>query len=208
MGEKRTGGSWRSCMRIFVIAAALGTVLCSAEERIDFAKDVEPIFASRCHGCHGSKLHLGEFRLDRKADALRGGGSGVPAIVPGKSAESLLVRYVAGLDAKTVMPPSGPRLTPEQISVLRRWIDEGASWPERESTSTTQEKTTTDHWAFLPRTRPSPPPVKNKAWVRNPIDSFVLAKLEGKGWTPSPPARAEPSAAAIPSGSNWASTDD
>ena len=57
------------------------------------------------------------------------------------------------------------------------------------STSTTQEKTTTDHWAFLPRTRPSPPPVKNKAWVRNPIDSFVLAKLEGKGWTPSPPAQ-------------------
>jgi hypothetical protein len=176
-------------MRIFVIAAALGTLLYSAEEKVDFAKDVEPIFVSRCHGCHGSKLHLGEFRLDRKADALRGGGSGVPAIVPGKSADSLLVRYVAGLDAKTVMPPSGPRLTPEQISVIRSWIDQGALWPEHEAIPTTEGKTTTDHWAFLPRTRPSPPSVKNKAWVRNPIDSFVLAKLEAKGWMPSPPAQ-------------------
>jgi mono/diheme cytochrome c family protein len=177
-------------MRLLISAVLLGNLaLCSAEERVNFARDVQPIFASRCHNCHGSKLHLGEFRLDRKADAFRGGGSGVPAIVPGKSVDSLLVRYVDGLDAKTVMPPSGPRLTAEQIAILRRWIDEGATWPDSEAPLAGQhEKSAADHWAFLPRARPSPPQVKDKAWVRNPIDAFVLAKLEAKGWRPSPPA--------------------
>ncbi|HYI95034.1 MAG TPA: PSD1 and planctomycete cytochrome C domain-containing protein [Bryobacteraceae bacterium] len=160
---------------------------CFSQSAVDFQRDVQPILASRCLSCHGSNLHLGELRLDRKSDALRGGGSGVPAIVPYKSADSLLVRYVSGLDAKTVMPPAGPRLTPKQIEILQNWIDQGAPWPESDATPIPQ-KAATDHWAFKLRSQPSPPQVKDKAWVRNPIDAFVLAKLEARGWKPSPSA--------------------
>jgi hypothetical protein len=157
-----------------------------AQTPVDFTRDIQPILASRCHTCHGIKLHLGELRLDRKSDAMRGGGSGVPPIIPGKSAESLLIRYVSGLDAKTVMPPAGPRLTREQIELLKNWIDQGAHWPGTETTSQDVKTPTSDHWAFQPRARISPPPVKNKSWIRNPIDAFVLSKLEARGWRPSP----------------------
>ena len=144
-------------MRTSGIAASLGILLtsipCFPQATVDFIREVQPILVSRCHSCHGSKLHLGELRLDRKSDALRGGGSGVPAIVPHKSAESLLVRYVAGLDAKTVMPPAGPRLTPQQIETLKNWIDQGAVWPEADAEPSAQ-KPAVDHWAFKPRGRP------------------------------------------------------
>ena len=96
-------------------------------QSVDYVADIQPIFESRCYLCHGVAAQLGEFRLDRKADALHGGGSGVPAIVPGKSGQSLLIRYVSGVDEKLVMPPQGPRLTPEQVAMLRAWIDEAAS---------------------------------------------------------------------------------
>jgi hypothetical protein len=161
---------------------------CQGQTIVDYARDVQPILANRCYGCHGSKLHLGELRLDRKDHALRGGGSGVAAIVPGKSSESLLIRYVAGLDAKTVMPPSGPRLTAEQIELLKNWIDQGARWPDSEASSESSQKQSSDHWAFKPRSRVAPPKVKNSGWVRNPIDAFVLEKLEARGWQPSPAA--------------------
>jgi hypothetical protein len=171
---------------------ALGWLIfsCSsfAQDKIEFARDIEPIFSSRCHSCHGAKLHLGEFRLDRKSDAMRGGGSGVPAISPGKSADSLLVRYVAGLDAKTVMPPAGPRLTPKEIELLRNWIDQGAIWPDQELIADSPERPASKHWAFQPRARVTPPEVQNRKWVRNPIDAFVLAKLDARKWHPSPAA--------------------
>jgi hypothetical protein len=180
-------------MRFFANSSVIGYLLlasspCFAQAPVDFTRDVEPILSTRCHSCHGSKLHLGELRLDRKSDALHGGGSGVAAIVPGKSSESLLIRYVAGLDAKTVMPPAGPRLTAEQIELLRNWIDQGASWPEKETSAVPRPQVASDHWAFKPRARELPPQVKNKSWVRNPIDAFVLAKLEARGWRPSPAA--------------------
>lgn len=181
-----------------VVATAFAFILrsvCLGQDSVDFVRDVQPIFAARCDSCHGSKLHLGELRLDRRSDALRGGGSGIPAIVPGKSAESLLIRYVSGLDAKTVMPPSGPRLSAEQIQILRFWIDQGARWPGQDEapgakdTSGAKNDDKATHWAFEPRARLSPPAVRDKAWVRNPIDQFVLAKLEARGWQPSPAAK-------------------
>jgi len=161
--------------------------LSSAQSSPDFLRDIQPIFSARCHGCHGTKVHLGEFRLDQKSSALKGGGSGVPAILPGRSDQSLLIRYVSGLDSKIVMPPSGPRLTPEQVNLLRLWIDQGAKWPDQE-TAAAAPATVQDHWSFQPRKPVAPPQVRNKSWVRNPIDAFVLAKLEARGWQPSPPA--------------------
>ncbi|HVW02466.1 MAG TPA: c-type cytochrome domain-containing protein [Planctomycetaceae bacterium] len=99
------------------------------KREVDFAKEIKPIFADRCLKCHGPEKQESGFRLDRKADALEGGKSG-PAIEVGKSADSLLIRYVAGTDADIIMPPQGGRLTKEQISVLRGWIDQGAKWAE------------------------------------------------------------------------------
>src|SRR6476469_4944010 len=90
-----------------------------ASAQPDFARDVQPLLAARCVSCHGSKMQMHGLRLDRRTDALRGGESGVPAVVPGNSGQSLLIRYVSGLDPKVVMPPAGPRLTSEQISLLR-----------------------------------------------------------------------------------------
>ncbi|MBM3726062.1 MAG: DUF1553 domain-containing protein [Acidobacteria bacterium] len=155
----------------------------------DFARDIEPVFKARCHGCHAGRAHMGEFRLDSREAALRGGGSGVPAIVPGRSAESLLVRYIAGADKKMVMPPAGPRLTEAEVRAIREWIDGGAVWPATGASVAVETKPDPrNHWAFRPRVTVEPPRVKNTAWVRNPIDAFVLAKLEEKGMTPAPGA--------------------
>ncbi len=163
----------------------------------DYVRDIQPIFEQRCYLCHGAEVHQGEYRLDRRQDAFRGGGSGVPAIVPGDSAGSLLYRYVAGLDSKVVMPPVDPRLTAEQIELIRNWIDEGAHWPEESAGPSADRKPSEleqarDHWAFQPRRRPSPPTLHEPALaqrVRNPIDAFIFAKLEARGWQPSSQAR-------------------
>ncbi|MCA2970102.1 MAG: DUF1553 domain-containing protein [Acidobacteriaceae bacterium] len=157
----------------------------------DFVTEVRPILARRCWGCHGPALHKSDLRLDRRPDALHGGESGIPAIVPGNSKDSLLIRYVSGADAKLVMPPAGPRLTPAEVDTLRQWIDAGAKWPGAEPTAPSAAKPDPrrNHWAFQPlRAAPALPSVRDTGWVRNPIDAFILARLEAKGWRPAPPA--------------------
>ena len=165
----------------------------SISSKVAYDSDIQPLFESRCYLCHGAAAQLGEFRLDRKADALRGGGSGVPAIVPGKSAQSLLIRYVSGVDEKLVMPPEGQRLTTEQVALLRTWIDEGAAWPDDGSVDEHAAiPDGRDHWAFQPRTNPELPEVEPAAFrrrIQNPIDQFVFAKLEARGWKPNPRAK-------------------
>lgn len=98
------------------------------EREVDFKTDVAPLL-KRCHACHGETQQLNGLRLDRKEDALRGGDSG-RSIVPGNSAESRLIHLVAGYRVKSVMPPTGERLTRKEIGILRAWIDHGAEWPE------------------------------------------------------------------------------
>ena len=186
-------------MRRGLVIALFGVLLATvaAIAATDFERDIQPIFEQRCHACHHGAAPQGEFRLDSREAALRSGGSGVPAIVPGDSAGSLLYRYVAGLDGKIVMPPVEPRLTGEQIEQIREWIDEGAPWPEEDTARAAGHEPSKfeqarDHWAFQPRTKPFPPSLKDIAWarrVRNPIDAFIFTKLEARGWQPSPPAR-------------------
>ena len=113
--------SWT--MRLLILLSA---VVCLGA---DFEREVRPILAKKCFACHGAALQKSHLRLDRRADMLRGGESGIPAVEPGKSASSLLIRYVSGTDAKLVMPPAGPRLTAAEIATLREWIDGGAVWP-------------------------------------------------------------------------------
>jgi hypothetical protein len=124
---------------------------------------------------------MGGLRLD-SPKALAGGLSG-KVILPGKSAESLLVKMIGGLIEGKRMPMTGDPLTDEQIGLIRRWIDDGASWPEDSVATAQPEK---KHWAYVPPVRPSLPEVKNKSWARNPIDLFVLSRLEKEGLQPSP----------------------
>lgn len=160
---------------------------------VDSIRDIQPILETRCAVCHGSQTQMSELRLDRRENVLKGGLSGKPAIIPGKSSESLLIRYVSGLDPKIVMPPNGERLTGAQIEVLKKWIDEGATWPESSQTEIrTADQFPPTHWSFKPVQPPDIPPVKRTDWIRTPIDSFVLAKLEAQGWKPS--TAAEPRA--------------
>jgi Protein of unknown function (DUF1553)/Protein of unknown function (DUF1549)/Planctomycete cytochrome C len=147
-----------------------------ATTKIDFARDVAPILESRCFLCHGPQQQSSGLRLDRQADALKGGASGRD-IDPGNSAQSRLIRMVAGLD-RTAMPPIGPRLTPAQIGILRAWIDQGVDWP---AALAVQTKST--HWAFQKITRPAVPAVHHA--TRNPIDNFILARLEREKIEPS-----------------------
>ncbi len=183
-----TSNPARATIAVLAFTGLLGSAGSTAAEQVDFAREIQPIFEERCIACHGSETQLHGFRLDRRADAFKGGDSGVPAILPGKSSNSLLLRYVAGLDPEVVMPPEGPRLTSEQVELLRRWIDQGALWPQEGDSSEVQPPIS-DHWAFQPISRPDLPAVQAEEWVRNPIDAFVLAKLEAKGWKPGPAAK-------------------
>ena len=179
-----------------VLSATLALPALAFAAEPDFLRDVQPVFEERCYVCHGDKLQQGDFRLDLRGRAFRGGGSGVAAIVPGDSENSLLYRYVAGIDDKTRMPPTEPYLGAEQVELIKRWIDAGAEWPEDPSAQAIEEEPSKferarEHWAFQPRKKHSPPVLKDRGLassVRNPIDAFVWAELEQRGWQPSPPA--------------------
>src|SRR5262249_21016990 len=153
--------------------------------RIDFARDVQPIFKSRCYSCHDGRKHKASLRLDVRASALRGGESGKPALVPGDSKKSDLIRRVTSTDEDEVMPPRGERLSAAQVKRLRDWIDAGAVWPDALAGDDAPWKR---HWAFRPPVRSPLAAVKNTTWPRNPLDRFVLARLEKEGLAPSPEA--------------------
>jgi hypothetical protein len=161
----------------------------TASTKVDFKRDIQPILSQNCYACHGASTQMNGLRLDNRNSALSGGYSGV-AIKPGNSAESKLIQMVAGVIQGKIMPPAGEPLSREQIGLLRAWIDQGAEWPD-ESSSVGKEPTYApkkDHWSFQPIKRPLRPVVRNRAWVRNPIDAFVLSRLEKEGIKPSPEA--------------------
>jgi mono/diheme cytochrome c family protein len=162
-------------------AMAAGTSLPAAESKLDFQRDIQPIFQSRCYECHGEKKQKSGMRLDRKSSVFQGGDSGKPAVIPGKSADSILVQRITSSDEDEVMPPKGERLSSEQIALIRAWIDQGAAWPDA---GVNVKK----HWAYEKPVRPSIPKVEQRSWPRNGIDYFVLEKLEREKLAPSPEA--------------------
>ncbi|MCA9426817.1 MAG: DUF1549 domain-containing protein, partial [Candidatus Omnitrophica bacterium] len=166
------------------VLISLPTVSAQDSKKIDFESQIQPIFENRCLKCHGPEKQKSGFRLDHKEPAMLGGDYG-KAILPGKGEESPLYRAIAGLDPDLQMPPSGDPVPKEEAELIKRWIDEGADWPEGEKEV---EIPNSDHWAFQPIKNPEVPQVKNADWVRNPIDSFVLHNLEAKGVQPSRPA--------------------
>ena len=163
-----------------------------ATSQVDYARDIKPLFESRCYVCHGAGQQVNGLRLDRKEDALRGGFSGA-VIAPGDSAASKLVHMVAGTAKGAKMPPVGEPFNAREIGLLRAWIDQGARWSEpADPNETAQAKATgsaePSHWSFRPIERPALPQVQDRAWPRNAIDFFVLAKLESLSIWPSPEA--------------------
>lgn len=156
----------------FIVAVFFPAIACA--EKIDFNTQIQPILSENCYACHGpddAKME-GGLRLDKRELALKGGESG-DAIVPGDPGKSLIIERITHADPKEVMPPPKKKaaLKSEQIALIRQWISEGAEWGT--------------HWAFVAPQRPPVPVVRNAAWVKNPIDSFVLAGLEKQGLAPN-----------------------
>lgn len=141
---------------------------------VDYQRDVLPILSEHCAACHGidAAERKAGLRIDLRDHALKGGESGVAAIVPGKPEDSELVRRIKSTDADTVMPPPSLKkpLSAQQIDVLTRWIANGASYAQ--------------HWAFVP---PQKAPLP-QGFSHHPIDAFVASRLQSAGLSPSPPA--------------------
>jgi hypothetical protein len=152
-----------------------------------FRERIEPVLRAECYRCHSAEAESlrGGLRLDSPAGLLRGGDSG-PAVVPGNSGESLLIQALRHEDG-LAMPPKKTRLPEATIADFVRWVDLGAPDPRAEPIGLTSDDPR-QHWAFQPVRKPAPPPVRDAAWVRNPVDAFVLAKLEERGWSPAPAA--------------------
>jgi hypothetical protein len=163
----------------YSIPAAVAAVMClssaslSADDALEYNRDIRPILAENCFACHGpdSAARKAGLRIDRREDALAAG-----VIAADDLAGSELLRRIESDSEDEVMPPpaSHKQLTPEQKSILRRWVEAGAEYQP--------------HWSLLPPVRPEIPTVSNPAWVRNPIDAFVLARLDQAGLTPAPEA--------------------
>ena len=158
----------------------------AATGAVDYARDIQPLFAKHCYECHGPAKHKGGLRLDSRTHAFQAADSGEKPIVPGDAADSHVLKLVRGDDPDMVMPPEGKtRLSPQEIDLLTRWINAGATWPDGGGALKTVKH---PHWAFSAPVRPKPPAVKNAGWVRNSIDHFVLARLEKEGLSPAPEA--------------------
>ncbi len=169
----------------FSLAALPGAAGETPARPVDFARDVQPLFEKNCYGCHGPKKQKGSFRLDRKSVAFKGGEE--RDIVPGKSAESPLIRRLIGAKPDEIMPPDGDPLSAEQIGMLRAWIDQGANWPD----NLAGEENRLDWWSLKPAKRPVVPAaadVNLAKWVRTPIDAFIVKTLREKNLAPSPEA--------------------
>ena len=195
---RQVGGGW-----LFVAAVLLGAghARAAGEAAADprglevFTQHLRPLLAHRCGSCHGAGSVEGEFDLSTRASLLAGGASGT-AVVPGKAAESRMYRLAARLE-EPHMPEEGDSLTAQELRWLAEWIDRGAPydkplidqndrgpWTER-----TIAPEVRDFWAFRPLAAVEPPqPSDPEGWCRNPIDRFILAKLEQRGLAPSPPA--------------------
>jgi hypothetical protein len=161
------------CVVAFALALVLGLALTGtglAADRLSYNRDIRPILVENCFSCHGADGagRKADLRLDQRDDAVESG-----AIVPGDIDSSVMLDRIFSEDPDEVMPPPSAKktLAPEQRKLLERWIAEGAAYEP--------------HWSFIPPTRPELPAVKTEGWVKNPIDRFVLARLEAEGLAPA-----------------------
>jgi hypothetical protein len=185
---------YRSRNRLTTITAVVAALVCrwaggeptTKLFKVDFDQDVAPIFADACIKCHGDKDPQGQLRLDVKKSAFAGGFSG-PGVVPGDLAKSEIYQRITATDPDLRMPHKAAPLSAKRILTIRMWIEQGANWPEQQTRTNVVRK----HWAYMRPITPVLPQVRNKGWVRNPIDAFILSRLEQEGLSPSPEADKE-----------------
>ncbi len=153
-----------------------------------FESRIRPLLIQKCYVCH-TQSRLGGLQLDSRANLLKGGNSG-PAIVPGDSAQSLLIQAVSHTHERLKMPPQ-EKLSEAEIAALAAWIQAGAPWPDRKSNDLSEahqkESIASQQpalWSLQPVRKPSLPAVRNRSWPKVPMDYFVLSRLEEKGLAP------------------------
>ncbi len=168
---------------LFLIPIAFAS---EADGDVDYVRDIKPIFSQRCFSCHGALKQESGLRLDT-GSLIRKGGENGASVVAAKPSESNLVKRITETDESLRMPPEGEPLSPAQITLIRKWIAAGAKSPDDEQ----PEPDPREHWSFRKPVRPRTPSVDAKSWVRNPIDTFILAKQEQRGLIPLPPAGKE-----------------
>ncbi len=144
---------------------------------LDFSRQIQPIFAESCYGCHGAKVQMGGLRLDLRPDKA--------ILAPGDSANSRIIQRITSSDLHTRMPLGGAPLAAEKIELLRKWIDAGAVWPD---VPASKPASATQHWAFTAPVRPAVPPIQPGGWGRNPIDALIMKGLQKASLKPSPEA--------------------
>jgi mono/diheme cytochrome c family protein len=172
-------------MRIHEILAAIVVLAGTArsEDKVDYQKQIKPVFQARCYACHGVLKQKAGLRLDTAAMAIRGGRE--PVIAPGDvEASPLIDRVSAEAGDPDRMPPEGEPLKPSEVEAIRAWIAQGAKAPADEK----PERDPRDHWAFRTPIRPVVPSVEHPEWVKNPIDAFIAARHGERGLTPQRPA--------------------
>ena len=172
-----------ACAVVQAAAPATTAPQLTAAQSQFFENKIRPLLTKNCYKCHSSEsLKLkGGLLLDTRESVLKGGDTG-PAIVPGDPDKSLLIKAVRYTDPDLQMPPKGDKLSAEQINDLVTWVKMGAPDPRTGKAVAKYETKGNDHWAFKPITKPAPPT------IGNPIDAFVIAKLDEKGMKLSPPA--------------------
>jgi len=160
----------RTQLCVVAVLLALPVTAAEAAEKLSFNRDIRPLLVENCFSCHGadSASRKADLRLDLRDEAVESG-----AIAPGEPDSSVMLDRIFSEDAEEVMPPPAAKkqLTAAQKELLKRWIAEGAEYQP--------------HWSFIPPRRPEPPAVKNAAWAKNPIDRFILARLEQEGLAPA-----------------------
>ncbi len=169
----------------FIADAQPADLPAPAAHRVDFSKELLPLFIERCFDCHGEKKQESGMRADSRAELLKGGDTG-PSVVVSNSAASILVQVLADTHADLAqMPKKKEKFTNEQIGLVRAWIDQGAVW---EDAGAKKFFYNTNHWAFKAPVRSTLPAVSDKKWARTPVDHFILAKLDAEKLKPSPEA--------------------
>jgi hypothetical protein len=166
----------RNLLRTVCVLLLTAVGYTASAQKVDFDREIAPILQQRCWHCHGEDEQESGLRLDRRANVLRGGDYGIPAVVPGKPEESYLIEVINHSDADLTMPPDEDKLPAEEIDLLTRWIEQGAIWPGQDVT-VAEEKS--DHWSFQPIVRPEVPRVEDGS--TNPIDAFLSAELAKHG---------------------------
>src|SRR5580704_9862598 len=158
-------------MALTAFAAQFSVFAAAMDDSLQYNRDIRPILSENCFACHGadSASRKAGLRLDHFDPATAADKDGKHAIVPGKPQESLLVQRITAKDPDDIMPPARTlkTLTAEQKATLEKWVSQGAKYQP--------------HWSFIAPVKPEPPKVKNRRWIRNPIDNFVLAGLEKAG---------------------------